>query len=93
MGPLAFLNHLANLFVPALALAAVAAALAKLMWRADLSARRWWQLAWPAASANAVVTVVGLAWSGHDGRIATYAAMVMATALMLWWRAFGPGHR
>ena len=93
MGPLAFLNHLANLLVPALALAAAAAALAKLTWRAELSARHWWQLAWPAAGANVVVTVAGLAWSGHDGRIATYAAMVTATALMLWWRGFGPGHR
>ena len=93
MGPLAFLNHLVNLFVPAMALAALAAALAKLAWRSELRAQRWWRLAWPAAAANAFVTVAGLAWTGHDGKTATYAAMVLVTALTLWWRGFGPGHR
>jgi hypothetical protein len=93
MGPLAFVDHLANLFVPALGLAALAAALAKLAWRAELGAQRWWRLAWPAAAANAAVTVGGLAWSGRDGRMATYAAMALATALTLWWRGFGPGRR
>ncbi|MBL8325357.1 MAG: hypothetical protein JNJ89_10415 [Rubrivivax sp.] len=93
MGPLAFVNHLVNLFVPALALAAVAAALAKLVWRAELGARRWWHLAWPAALANAAITAGGLAWTGRDGKMGTYGAMVAATALVLWWRGFGPGRR
>ena len=91
MGPLDFLNHLGNLFVPALALAAVAAALAKLAWRSDLAAQPWWRLAAPAALANAGVTLAGLALMGGDGKMATYAVMVLATALTLWWRAFGPG--
>ncbi|MBI5721774.1 MAG: hypothetical protein HZC37_29220 [Burkholderiales bacterium] len=93
MDPLEFLNHLANLFVPALALGAVAAALAKLAWRADLAAQRWWRLAGLAAAANAVVTLAGLALTGRDGRMATYAAMVLATTVTLWWRGFGPGRR
>jgi hypothetical protein len=38
-----------NLFVPALALAALAAGLAKLLWRRDLAAVAWRQLVWPAA--------------------------------------------
>ena len=93
MSALAFLNHLVNLFLPALALAALAAGLAKLAWRADLRAQRWWRLAAPAAVANASVTIAGLVWTGHDGRVATYMAMVLVTALTLWWRAFGPGRR
>lgn len=93
MGPLAFLNHLVNLFVPALALAAAAAALARLVWRSELGASRWWRLAWPAALLNALVTLAGLAWFGVDGKMATYGAMVAATALTLWWRGFGPGRR
>lgn len=93
MEPLAFLNHLVNFFVPAVALGAMAAALAKLAWRADLASQAWWRMATLAAAANAVVTVAGLVWFGRDGRVATYAAMVLATAITLWWRGFGPGRR
>jgi hypothetical protein len=93
MGPLAFLNHLVNLFVPALALGALAAALAKLAWRSELRAQSWWRLAAPAALVNALVTITGLAITGRDGKTATYAAMVLVTALTLWWRGFGPGRR
>ncbi len=82
-----------NLFVPALALGALAPALAKLLWRSALAARSWWGLAWPAAALNTLLTAGGLAWTGQDGRIATYAAMVVATALTLWWRGFGPSRR
>lgn len=93
MEPLDFLNHLVNLFVPAIALAAVAAALAKLAWRAELAAQAWWRLAVLAAAANMVVTTAGLMGFGRDGRMATYAAMVLATGITLWWRGFGPGRR
>lgn len=93
MGLLDLLNHLANFFAPAWALAAVAAALAKLAWRSELAAQRWWRLAWPAALANAALTAGGLVWTGRDGRMATYGAMVLVTALVLWWRGFGPGRR
>lgn len=93
MGPLAFLYHLCNLFLPALALAALAAALAKLAWRGELREASWWQLAWPAALANALVTLGGLAVFMRDGKMATYAAMVLASTAMLWWRGFGPGRR
>ena len=88
MGPLALLNHLANLFLPAVALGMVAAGLAKLAWRAELAARPWWRLAAVAAAVNGLVTLVGLAWTGGDGRMVTYAAMVLATSLTLWWRGF-----
>jgi hypothetical protein len=93
MGPLALLNHLANLFLPAVALGLVAAGLAKLAWRSDLAAQPWWRLAALAAGVNAVVTVAGLAWYGGDGRMGTYLAMVVATTVTLWWRGFGPGRR
>ena len=91
MGPLDALGHLLNLFVPAFMLAGLASALAKLMWRRELSAVAWTRLAAPAAAVCAVVALVGLVWSGRDGRMATYAAMVAACAVTLWWRGFGPG--
>jgi hypothetical protein len=29
--------------------------------------------------------VAGLLWTGHDGKMSTYGAMVFACALALWW--------
>jgi len=93
MGPLDALGHLVNLFVPALALGALAAALAKLLWRRELAGVGWLRLAGAACAACAVVTLAGLVLFGRDGKMATYGAMVVACAVMLWWRGFGPGRR
>ena len=93
MGPLDALWHVANLLVPALALGALAAGLAKLLWRRELAAVPWKRLAGPACAVCAAVTLAGLVLSGRDGRMATYVAMVLACALTLWWQGFGPGRR
>ncbi len=91
MGPLDAVWHLANLFLPALMLGAFAAALAKLLWRRELTGVSWRRLAGIAALAAAAVVLLGLVVFGRDGRMATYAGMVLATAAALWWRGFGPG--
>jgi len=91
MGPLDAFWHLANLFVPALALGTLTAALAKLLWRRELAAVRWRRLAGVACAAGALVTLAGLVVLGRDGKMATYGAMVVACAVTLWWRGFGPG--
>ena len=88
MGPLDAFWHLANLFVPALALGALTAALAKLLWRRELAAVRWRRLAGAAGAAGALVTLAGLVLLGRDGKMATYGAMVVACALTLWWQGF-----
>jgi hypothetical protein len=93
MGPLDALMHLGNLFLPGLALGALAAALAKLLWRKELAPVSFKRLALPAALAAAAVTLAGLVVFGRDGKMATYAGMVLACALTLWWRGFGPGRR
>jgi len=93
MGPLDVLMHLGNLFLPALALAALTAALAKLLWRRELAPVSFRRLAVPAALVGAAVTLTGLVVFGRDGKMATYAAMVLACAFTLWWRGFGPGRR
>ncbi len=51
----------------------------------------WRRLATVAAAAAAAVVLLGLVVFGRDGRMATYAGMVLATAGALWWRGFGPG--
>ena len=77
--------HLANFFAPAFGLGAVAAAAAKLLWRRELAGTAWWRLAAWAAGAAALAATLGLVAFGHDGRLLTYAAMVCASALALWW--------
>ena len=93
MGPLDALMHLGNLFLPGVALGVLAAALAKLLWRRELAPVGFRHLALPAALTGAAVTLAGLVVFGRDGRMATYAGMVLACALTLWWRGFGPGRR
>jgi hypothetical protein len=91
MGPIDAFWHLSNLFLPALLLGALTAALAKLLWRRELAGVPWRRLATPAAAAAAAMVLLGLVVFGRDGRMATYAGMVLATAGALWWRGFGPG--
>jgi hypothetical protein len=80
--------HVINFFAPALVLGAIAAIATKLLWRRTLggvSALRLW--AW-ASAATAIASVVGLVVFARDGRMATYAAMVVACAAALWWVGF-----
>ena len=91
MGPLDALNHLLNLLLPAVALALLAAGAAKLLWRRALAPVPWRRLAVPAAAVNALVWLAGLVWTGRDGTMMLYAAMVAACAFTLWWQGFGPG--
>ena len=82
--------HLTNFFAPAVVLGALAAALTKLIWRRELATgglRLW---AW-ASGAAALASIGGLLWFERDGRIATYAAMVVACAAALWWAGFRGG--
>ena len=88
MGPLDALWHLLGFALPALLVGAIAAGGAKLFWRRELAGAGWFRLARDAAAANLVVLAGGLVLTGHDGRMGTYAAMVAACALTLWWRGF-----
>jgi hypothetical protein len=90
MGPIDALIHLSNLFMPALGVGALSAALAKLLWWRALQRVRWWRLALWASVACAVATIVGLVVFGRDGKMATYGAMVLAASLALMWAGFGP---
>ncbi len=91
MGPLDATLQLFNLFVPALGLGALAPWRAKRGGRRELGRVGWAHMAAPACLACAAVTLAGLLLLGHDGGMATYAAMGAVCALTLWWRGFGPG--
>lgn len=85
--------HVLSFFAPALGLGLISASGAKLLWRRELAAVAWRTLARDSCLAAVAMLLAGLLlWSG-DGRMATYAAMVVACALTLWWRAWGHWRR
>jgi hypothetical protein len=91
LGALDVLNHLLALFLPALVVGMLAAALAKVAWRQALRGARWSRLALWSVGGCAVASISGLVILGRDGMMATYGAMVLASALALLWAGFGPG--
>jgi hypothetical protein len=88
MGPLDALWHLLNFFAPAAGVALATTLLAKLLWRRELAGASWSRLLAWAATGGAFALLAGLAIFGRDGRMATYGALVVATALALWWAGF-----
>ena len=90
MGPIDALWHLLNLLAPGIALGLIASVGAKLLWRRELAAVAWRRLAGWACPASLAASLGGLVITGRDGRMATYAAMVLACAGALWWAGFGP---
>jgi len=93
LGPVDALTHLLNFFAPAAGVGLLASASAKLLWRRDLKGVSWVRLgAWTTACCAAVL-LAGLVFFGHDGKIATYAAMIAAGALTMWWIGFGRSRR
>jgi hypothetical protein len=88
MTPIDALWHLLGLFLPALATGALAAGAAKGLWRTDLKGCSWSRLTLWCASAGSLALLAGLVGFGRDGRMLSYAMMVLATALALWWAGF-----
>ncbi|MEO8835414.1 MAG: hypothetical protein ABI364_01600 [Caldimonas sp.] len=80
--------HLTNFFAPALVVGGLAAGLTRLIWRRELASPRFVRLWIWASSAAAAASAGGLVVFGHDGEMATYAAMVLLCAAALWWAGF-----
>jgi len=93
LAPIDALWHLLNFFAPAVGVGLLAAAFAKVLWRSELKSVGWIRLSLWATLVSAAALVAGLIVFGHDGKMATYAAMVVACALTLWWVGFGPRGR
>ena len=87
MDALNLLWHIANFVLPAVGVGALTAALCKLFWRRSLARTSWFTLAWQASAAGLAVLVAGLVVTGHDGRMVTYAGLVVACAVVPWLRA------
>lgn len=91
-------NHLLNLFAPAAALAVLLVLGGRLCLRQCPSPHTvWWQMAVQAVLGG-MVLVAGLALWGRDGKMLTYAALVLAGATCQWvlqraWRSGQPSKK
>ena len=83
MGPIDFVLHAAGFAAPALALA-LGVALAARWFRLDRSGRAWWAATAINFVAGVAVLGAGLWYFGRDGKMATYAALVLAVASAQW---------
>ena len=82
------LDHLLNFMVPALFVALGLVLLARLMGLFFKSKRPWRHSLWAQVAIifilNVGVLAAGLVWFGNDGKMPTYAALVLCAALCQW---------
>jgi hypothetical protein len=87
MGILDAVAHLLNLLAAPLGLALTLAVLLKLGWRRAVRGLPWRRLVGVPALAVLAAQTAGWAWLGRDGRMGTYALMVLAAAVAAAWLA------
>ena len=84
MGPIDILNHALNMAAPALFVAAMLPTLLRLPGRAG-AAKPAFALQWALNSGASLAALTGgLWWTGHDGSMAAYCAMLLACASSQW---------
>jgi hypothetical protein len=88
MGPLDATWHLLNFFAPALGVALITSGLAKLLWRRELRGVAWRRLVLWTATGGTLALLAGLLVFGRDGRMATYAMLIVVVAVVMWWAGF-----
>lgn len=84
MTAIAALGHMANFFVPALVVALMLSLIPRLRWgksrwRGFIKDTLWLSLA------GLGVLLAGLIWFDRDGKMATYAALVLAQGSIAWY--------
>ena len=84
MGPLDLLFHLTGFVLPALVVGVLLVFLARIFIRKPSSAPVWWLQAAINSVVGVLVLVAGLVFFGRDGKMATYAALVVAMASSQW---------
>jgi len=79
------LVHLLNFVAPALFIALLLTLVPRLFRRAKRAgAPAWWVQVAIVFAAGVAVLAGGLAWFGHDGQMATYAALVVVCGTAQW---------
>jgi hypothetical protein len=77
--------HLFNFAAPALVLALLGSAAAKILWRNELRSVSGASLVGVSTLASFATEVAGLVITGRDATMAVYAAMALTCAASLWW--------
>ena len=81
---MALLNHVLNFAAPAAAVALLLGVAVPIFWRKEPARLAWWAQT-AIVFAVGCATLLGTLWLlGRDGRMAGYAALVLATASMQW---------
>ncbi|MBP6897731.1 MAG: hypothetical protein ACLGJD_28400 [Gammaproteobacteria bacterium] len=84
MSPLQFLDHLLNFVAPAIVVAGLLALGLRVTQRTrSLRVPLWKQVA-ITTGAGVVTLLGGLVLTGHDGRMATYAALALVAGTVQW---------
>lgn len=92
MGPLDLLIHLLNFVAPALFIAIFTTLVSRMMTRKAPAALTWGAQAAINFVTGVAVLLLGLWFFGHDGKMATYAALVVCCATSQWVMARGGKH-
>ncbi len=84
MGPLDFIHHLLNFIAPALGVGFLCALLGRFGPRPSGRRMPWWAQGAVNVGVGVAVLVGGLVVLGQDGRLATYAVLVLACGTSQW---------
>lgn len=84
MGLLDILNHGLNFLAPAFWLALLLPMGARLLLKKKAGIPTFWTQTAVNFAANALVLLLGLWFFGHDGKMVTYAGMVLVCATSQW---------
>mgnify|MGYP003508582545 FL=1 len=84
MGPLDLFFHLLGFVLPALVVGGLLVLVARVFMPKPPSAPAWWLQVAINLVVGVMVLVAGLVFFGRDGKMATYAALVLAIASSQW---------
>jgi hypothetical protein len=84
VGPIDFFIHLLSFFAPAFAVAVLVALAGRVVLPRNNQLKRWWLPVSLNFLAGAAALVGGLVLFGRDGRMLTYAGMLVAVATTQW---------
>ena len=84
MGPIDFSIHLLSFFAPAFAVAVLVALAGRLVLPRNNKPKRWWLPVSLNFLAGAAALAGGLVLFGRDGKMLTYAGMLVAVASAQW---------
>jgi hypothetical protein len=84
MGPLNLTFHLMSFLAPAVAVATLVALAARVLLPRHLPGRSWWLQSAINSIVGGLALAAGLWHFGVDGKMATYAALVVAVASCQW---------